>query len=328
MTTAKDIQIFIATFNRPKLVAEALESIKKQTAKGFEVFILDNSTDGATADKKTIFEAAGAKYIQTPQNVLLANFCAAQQLADKKYCMIFHDDDLLHPQYIETALAWLNKYPDITLLSGGCTNFRGAAHPPFTQRLSRKAFIYCGGADFAAHVFSKNIFNYPCCLYKTELFKTAPNLFNIYHKNNDLPFVLSIAAQGTAAVIDDVNCVHTRQHEQQDSKDSQNGTELKNLYAWVEFFYGQLSSCGQADRLYKAWCVDAYNNIKNAYGYLKKSEKDKMPFEVLLEDLKQKGFIDGDIINIGRYRESIFLRLSSAPRRFLWRWRKPEAEVL
>jgi glycosyltransferase involved in cell wall biosynthesis len=327
MITAKDIQIFIATFNRPKLVIEALESIKKQTAKGFEVFILDNSNDGATADKKTIFEAAGAKYIQTPQNVLLANFSAAQQLSDKKYCMIFHDDDLLHPQYIETALAWLNKYPDITLLSGGCTNFRAEA-PSFANPLSRKAFIYHSGVDFAAHVFSKNMFNYPCCLYKTELFKTAPNLFNIYHKNNDLPFVLSIARQGTAVIINDVNCVHTRQHEQQDSKDSQNGTELKNLYAWVELFYGQLSTAGKQGKLYKAWCVDAYNNIKNAYGYLKKSEKDKMSFTELLADLKQKGFVDEDIINIGRYRESVFLRLSSAPRRFLWRWRAPKAEDL
>ena len=327
MITAKDIQIFIATFNRPKLVIEALESIKKQTVKGFEVFILDNSNDGATADKKTIFEAAGAKYIQTPQNVLLANFSAAQQLADKKYCMIFHDDDLLHPQYIETALAWLNKYPEITLLSGGCINFRAEA-PSFANPLSRKAFIYHSGADFAAHVFSKNMFNYPCCLYKTELFKTAPNLFNIYHKNNDLPFVLSIARQGTAVIINDINCVHTRQHEQQDSKDSQNGTELKNLYAWVELFYGQLSTAGKQGKLYQAWCVDAYNNIKNAYGYLKKSEKDKMPFTELLADLKQKSFVDEDIINIGRYRESVFLRLSSAPRRFLWRWRAPKAEDL
>lgn len=327
MTTAKDIQIFIATFNRPKLVMEAFESIKKQTVKGFEVFILDNSNDLATADKKTIFQAAGAKYIQTPQNVLLANFSAAQQLADKKYCMLFHDDDLLHPQYIETALAWLNKYPDITLLSGGCTNFRGAA-PSFANQLSRKAFIYHSGADFAAHVFSKNMFNYSCCLYKTELFKRAPNLFDIYHKNNDLPFVLSIAEQGTAVIINDVDCVHTRQHEQQDSKDTQNGTELKNLYAWVELFYEQLSSAGKKDRLYKVWCVDAYNNIKNAYGYLKKSEKDKMSFNVLLADLRRKGFIDEDIINIGRYRESIFLRLYSAPRRFFWRWRKYPPENL
>ena len=327
MITSQDIQIFIATHNRPRLVQDALVSVKNQSVRGFEVFILDNSNDGATADKKTIFEAAGAKYIQTPQNVLLANFSAAQQLADKKYCMIFHDDDLLHPQYIETALAWLNKYPEITLLSGGCTNFRAEA-PSFANPLSRKAFIYHSGADFAAHVFSKNMFNYPCCLYKTELFKTAPNLFNIYHKNNDLPFVLSIAEQGTAVIINDVNCVHTRQHEQQDSKDSQNGTELKNLYAWVELFYGQLSSAGKQDRLYKAWYVDAYNNIKNAYGYLKKSEKDKMPFTELLADLKQKSFVDEDIINIGRYRESVFLRLSSAPRRFLWRWRAPKAEDL
>ncbi len=125
-----------------------------------------------------------------------------------------------------------------------------------------------------------------------------------------------------------VNCVDTCRHEQQDSKDSQNGTELKHLYAWVELFYGQLSSAGKQDRLYKAWCVDAYNNIKNAYGYLKKSEKDKMPFTELLADLKQKGFVDEDIINIGRYRESVFLRLSSAPRRFLWRWRAPKAEDL
>lgn len=326
MIKPKDIQIFITTFNRPQLVMQALESIKKQSVQGFEIFILDNSTDGATAAKKDIFDAAGVKYVHTPNGVLLANFSAAQQLSDKQYAMMFHDDDLLHPQYIQTALDIINKFEKVTLLSGGCTNFRGLQCPPFKQNLSRKAFLYKEGSSFAAHVFSKNMFNYPCCLYKTEFFKTAPNLYDVYHKNNDLPFVLSIAQKGTAVIIEDTNCVYTRQHEQQDSKDPNNGTEFKNLYAWVELFYGQLSSRGKADPLYKAYCADAYNNIKNAYGYLKKSEKDKMSLKKLLADLKQKGFIDDTIINTGRYRESVWLRLSSAPRRFLWRWRTPKTE--
>jgi len=323
--TPSDLQIFIMTFNRPDFVQSAVKSLNAQSVKGFEIIVLDNSKNDLTAAKKPFFESCGAKYVRTP-DILLANFETARRLANRKFCMLFHDDDLLHPQYIETALKCLNKFEGISLLSGGCTNFTGK-EPVFTAPLKNEAVIYKDVSSLAAHVFSKNMFNYPCCIYKTEFFKYSSSLFDIYHKNNDLPFILSIAQKGSSAVIWDDKCVYTRQHPLQDCKNAANGTELKNLYAWIELFYKYLSAEGKESPLYKAYCVQVYNNLKNAYGYLKQSEKDKVSFEALLADLQKKGFIDEYIITLGRYRENICLRLSSSFRRFSWRWRAPERQV-
>ncbi len=52
--------------------------------------------------------------------------------------MLFHDDDLLHPKYLEYALNLLNKYDDISVITTRYTEFWNDNLPDFLVRRHEK----------------------------------------------------------------------------------------------------------------------------------------------------------------------------------------------
>ena len=78
------VQVFIPTFNRSKLVINAIRSVLDQTFKNIEIIVLDNaSTDGTyQLISELIAQHKNIRYIRNENNVgMLGNFNKISDLA-------------------------------------------------------------------------------------------------------------------------------------------------------------------------------------------------------------------------------------------------------
>ena len=80
----------------------SIESLLNQSAGVSKITVLDNESTDNTFSVVERFSSRGVRYIRTKG--FLGNFKKAQEIASGKYVMLFHDDDILHPLYLELAL--------------------------------------------------------------------------------------------------------------------------------------------------------------------------------------------------------------------------------
>lgn len=117
------VSVILPTHNRPRLLAEALDSLNKQTFMDTEVVIVDDaSVPPVTLNKPRLriirhdISHGGA----TTKNTGIRH-------ASGKVLAFLDDDDLYAPQYLERALEVLDHYPEIDVVFMGVSWFGTAA---------------------------------------------------------------------------------------------------------------------------------------------------------------------------------------------------------
>lgn len=104
------IQLFIATYNRPSSVLNAIRSALDQDFDSYEVIVSDNSTNDETQllisqinDKRLLYKR------RKPSLPALGHLNAILKDITSDYFMIFHDDDTLHNDMIKNLYSTLIK---------------------------------------------------------------------------------------------------------------------------------------------------------------------------------------------------------------------------
>lgn len=117
------IDIIIATYNRPKLLQEALESVAAQTYPHWICWIAEDGESKETyeatkpflKDERFIYlPGKHAGFPATPRN-------RAIRKGNAKYVATLDDDDLWLPEKLERQVEFLDGHPDCVLL--GCNAF-------------------------------------------------------------------------------------------------------------------------------------------------------------------------------------------------------------
>lgn len=100
----KDLTIFILTHNRGKMLLETIESVLNQTCHDFKFIVSDNSSNDET---KYLLENQGYlgkfEYRKRDKEYLSVdhfNMCISE--VDTSFFVLFHDDDIMLPDYVET----------------------------------------------------------------------------------------------------------------------------------------------------------------------------------------------------------------------------------
>jgi len=105
------ITIAIPTYNRVGFLAEALNSVQRQTYPNLEILVGDNAS---TDDTESLVRAASAmdkriRYIRNPENVgMRNNWNMLLYEATGEYFLLLSDDDALEPGAIEKLLNSFN----------------------------------------------------------------------------------------------------------------------------------------------------------------------------------------------------------------------------
>lgn len=120
--------IFIPTFKRPDLLQETIDSaLNQKKFKDYEIIILDNDPERNTPTEK-ILKKKYSKY----KNVFYykqekwnpGNCNRGIELSRTEWFTIVCDDDLLLPNFLHSADAILNKFPEIEALSCAFNHFK------------------------------------------------------------------------------------------------------------------------------------------------------------------------------------------------------------
>jgi len=192
------IQIIIATFNRPTLILRSIDSALKQTFNDFELIVSDNSTNNDTRD--IISKNYNTNVIYTKRDKWLTGIEHLNIILSEiksEYFIIFHDDDVMHPEMLNILYSKLVKNNDI--LAVGCNavvNKNNKNNKKSFSSLKIDKIIEKKSQLVEAYSINKSFMPFPSYLYKREI---AENIrFNMDHggKFCDLAFLCEILNYG------------------------------------------------------------------------------------------------------------------------------------
>jgi glycosyltransferase involved in cell wall biosynthesis len=115
---ATRVSVLIPTYNRARMVCEAIDSALAQTFGEFELILVD---DGSTDDTGEVIRS---RYGDEPRLRYLAKenggTASARNLglshARGEFVALLDSDDIYLPRYLESQVAWLDAHPDVDLV--------------------------------------------------------------------------------------------------------------------------------------------------------------------------------------------------------------------
>lgn len=214
MFTIDDIQFFIQTHNRAHLLPASINALLSQSAGIKEITVLDNESTDNTEEIVRQFAGRGVKYIKTYG--LCGNYRKAVELANRTYCMIFHDDDLLHPEYIKIVLELLNRYENVSLIHS--TAFEFTSVPAYAGKVRKDHYIFKTPNDFAKFYFFAS-YQGGAVICRTKELVSLDMLKerDEYGKLDDFPRMTKIMSGGIGILLWDANLHPIRNHPDRDS---------------------------------------------------------------------------------------------------------------
>jgi len=256
------------------MLKETIISILSQTVQGFTLSVLDNGSTDNTAEILENFKNSGANINVYRNETNLGqeeNFKKAQNLASKKWVMLFHDDDLMHPDYIKNAFLYLNKYPETVLLGAGYIEERKPENTNWQEK-ANKNYHFKNVNNFALALFLDYPYHFASSIYRTELFKKYFFRYDLYGKIWDRPFLTDIASHGEAVILDK-NMIKYRVHAGQDSLTASTGPFLENWLALQENYHKYIvKNCSFFN--YILYCIRAKDFLTIGFNGLKSEHSD------------------------------------------------------
>lgn len=279
--SAEDLDVFILTRNRADLLKKTIESLIQQTLSGITITILDNASTDHTAQVVKSFNSPKVRIVSAKENLgALGNFQRSQQLASRKYIMIFHDDDQLHPEYLKTALTYLDANPDTALLAPNKINIKAGETPSDSYAANRTA-IKLNKTLFSALLFIKNKLAFPGVIYRTDCWKTVniEAMFGQFGKWADRPIMTESLMEQSAIILNGAFVYYGR-HEAQDTHTKETQPP-HTLWLKREQYFKDILGDKLTTFPGRCFCTMSHRRLKS--GYKRRIIKD-MDFKTYLLD--------------------------------------------
>lgn len=226
---AASLQLYILCYNRAALARQAIQSALRQNGP-FRLVISDNSTD----DETQAMVAAEFPQLDYRRRVphLKAldhfNLCLAEASSD--YICLFHDDDLLAPQYVERVLAAINAHPEAAAIGVNAWIAEDGRPLKLSFRSTGSHHRVRDAARLAAHYFSRHqlgIAPFPGYVYARS--RIAGLRFDQANgKYSDVSWLLRVADRGGLVWLVEPLMTY-RLHASNDSRSESIGDRLKLL---------------------------------------------------------------------------------------------------
>jgi glycosyltransferase involved in cell wall biosynthesis len=116
---AENITIAVTVYSRRDYVRDAIRSALNQTVPVKVIVVEDCGPDATLQDLVVREFGAQVEYFRNPKNRgLFDNWNACLESCRTPWLSILHDDDLLHPNFVETMLALAKQAPERALYFG------------------------------------------------------------------------------------------------------------------------------------------------------------------------------------------------------------------
>jgi glycosyltransferase involved in cell wall biosynthesis len=119
--TEPKLTVLIPTFNRPKLLERAINSVTSQTYENIIIRVFDNGSDDETSSLMHSMCKTDQRieYLRHKENIgAIGNFKILIDSVKTQYYLVISDDDCLMPMHIERGVNSLSEYPEAELYMG------------------------------------------------------------------------------------------------------------------------------------------------------------------------------------------------------------------
>ena len=220
----KRLSITIPCYNQTKLLERNLMYLQRQTLKEFEIIILDDASSDDYPAIISKFPNLDITYVRNQKNLgAMGNiFNSIFYKTNTPYKISLHEDDALHPAYLENAVKIMDDNRNIVFVCALALWFKDDAglnkiysniervHAPSV--LDKKGFI-------RKIIEGKHIM-LSSAVYRNEIFKNIPDMnkyMEMYDVYCDRPLLTNLIGDQSMALIED-RAMFTRDHGKNDGR--------------------------------------------------------------------------------------------------------------
>ncbi len=113
------VSIITATYNRPALLCEAIDSLLAQSFNDWEMVVLDDGSEPNVELVVATFSDHRLRYYYLDHGGLPAARNRGLELARGRYIGFLDDDDLYHPDKLAHEIAFLHANPEVKIVGSG-----------------------------------------------------------------------------------------------------------------------------------------------------------------------------------------------------------------
>ena len=129
------ISILISSYNGEQYIREQLDSLRKQTAEGLDIIVIDNgSTDKSVSIIKDFKEE---KIILTPLNknygTTISRNIGLKQIVDTDYICILDSDTIINENAIDIMVKYLDQHNEVGLVGPSMKGINNEKQTPFRK---------------------------------------------------------------------------------------------------------------------------------------------------------------------------------------------------
>jgi glycosyltransferase involved in cell wall biosynthesis len=109
------VQVVMPTYQRLPYLQESVRAVLAQTFEAFTLHVSDNASTDGTAEWLESLDDPRVTWSRHPVNIgWLGNInsCFERISPETDYTVVFHDDDLMHPRFLERTVAFLDHHPE------------------------------------------------------------------------------------------------------------------------------------------------------------------------------------------------------------------------
>ena len=280
------VTIAIPTYNRAdKYLSHTLECATKQTYENIEILVSDNCSTDQTPEVVNSFSDPRIKYFRQETNLgAFGNWNFLLEQANGDYFHMYHDDDQIDADFIETCMNAADYRSDFPLIMTGSRLIDA------NDKVLRENLNVAQGSnidDFILAWYKGEINIFLCSsLFNTEVLRNAGGFENKYNHYNDVAAQFKCAAAGERLDIPDIKASF-RKH-----AGSITSTTSSDIEVWTQDAKKllELATSLASDKTDEIKKEGLRKSAMNIYMYANDIESKRDRLEAFLKVFKDFGF--------------------------------------
>ena len=239
------LTIYIQCYNRPVLAKHAINSVLRQTNQSFRLVISDNSSSDELCNMIR-FDFPSLEYRRRmPSLPVLDHLNKSISETETELVCLFHDDDLMEPDYVDEMLKTVTCYPHAVAYASNAMTMNGEPTKVDCFFESERPMVVINNSrELAGRYFSRHpngFAPFPAYIYRTSVIKKMLFDSRTGGKYSDVAWLLELASHGPI-IWNSRHLIRYRMHEANDS----NMESLRDRLRLLGFLKLNKSLIGQA----------------------------------------------------------------------------------
>lgn len=210
------VTVAIPTYNRKEYLKETIDSILVQTFQDFSIVVFDNHSDYDVQEFLNEFDDPRISTIISPVNLGTYNRIFEHPF-DSEYVIIFHDDDVMHPELLEREVAALDARPELVWVGTDLQFIKDYSRMYNFVDVKNRPVAVHDSAGIVRIILGGFNLCYGSVMYRADRLECMDPFTVRYGKWADRPHLITLAKKGKAGILDE-QLVNYRLHPGQDSQ--------------------------------------------------------------------------------------------------------------